>query len=261
MEVFLLIILGTSLWMAFDAHQIGYDKKDVKGMAGMGPLGWLFGGLLLWIIAFPLYLVSRSKLKEAAAQKNGHGTPTGEPPVGADTTDESEKKSLPGRMGRAFVNAVYVLGALAVAIPLLVWISSDSDDKTVSGQPASATATIAEAAAAPERPAPVVSATERSRASRLAGIRSDNSQLSRAVLNFCTHSPDADQCVLDQWSSATKLALATAQYQPGSTEHRIFSACFNKFAPNGTGDYVQIEACASQNPQVRDLIAYLGTLQ
>ena len=68
--VFLWIVIGTSLWMAFDAHQIGYDKKDVKGMAGMGPLGWLFAGLLLWIITFPLYLASRSKLKEAAADKN-----------------------------------------------------------------------------------------------------------------------------------------------------------------------------------------------
>ena len=68
--VFLWIVIGTSIWMAFDAHQIGYDKKDVKGMAGMGPLGWLFAGLLLWIVAFPLYLASRSKLKQAAAHKN-----------------------------------------------------------------------------------------------------------------------------------------------------------------------------------------------
>jgi hypothetical protein len=147
------IVIGTSLWMAFDAHQIGYDKKDVKGMAGMGPLGWLFGGLLLWIVAFPLYLASRSKLKEVAAQQNGHGAPIGESPVGVAARQESEKKSLPSRMGRAFANAVYVLGALFVAIPLLVWISSDRDDKTVSGQPAAGSATIAEAAAAPERPA------------------------------------------------------------------------------------------------------------
>jgi hypothetical protein len=42
-SLFLWIIIGTSLWMAFDAHQIGYDKKDLKGFAGMGvpPVGSL----------------------------------------------------------------------------------------------------------------------------------------------------------------------------------------------------------------------------
>jgi hypothetical protein len=67
-----LLIIGTSIWMAFDASKIGYDKKDVKGIAGMGPAGWLFAGLLLWIITFPLYLASRNKLKEAAARKMGN---------------------------------------------------------------------------------------------------------------------------------------------------------------------------------------------
>ena len=38
------IVVASSLWMAFDARQIGYDKKDVKGMAGMGPVSWLFAG-------------------------------------------------------------------------------------------------------------------------------------------------------------------------------------------------------------------------
>ena len=65
--IFWIVVIGTSIWMAFDAKQIGYDKKDVKGFAGMGPVGWFFGGLLLWIVVFPLYLASRSKLKAAAS--------------------------------------------------------------------------------------------------------------------------------------------------------------------------------------------------
>jgi hypothetical protein len=65
------VVFGTSIWMAFDASKIGYDKKDVSGIAGMGPVGWFFAGLLLWIISFPLYLASRNKLKEAAARKKG----------------------------------------------------------------------------------------------------------------------------------------------------------------------------------------------
>ena len=72
--LFVWIVIGTSIWMAFDAKQIGYDKKDVKGFAGMGPAGWFFAGLLLWIVAFPLYLASRNKLKAAASA--GASTPT-----------------------------------------------------------------------------------------------------------------------------------------------------------------------------------------
>jgi hypothetical protein len=90
MEGFIwLLILGTSIWMAFDASKIGYDKKDVSGIAGMGPVGWFFAGLLLWIVAFPLYLASRNKLKEAAARKNGDQiaagaeAASGAPPAGA----------------------------------------------------------------------------------------------------------------------------------------------------------------------------------
>ena len=174
-----------------------------------------------------------------------------------ENPEAAEPKSLAARIGRGFVRTVYALGGLLVLFIGVMMISIANDEtEPPSGASSSASAT---------QPAPAAPATERSRASRLAGIRSDNSQLSRAVLNFCTHSPDVDQCVLDQWSSAANLALATAQYQPGSTEHRIFSACFDKFATpgaaNGTGDYVQIEACASRNPQIRDLIAYLGTLQ
>lgn len=65
-----LIILATSLWMAFDARSLGYDKRDIKGIAGMGPVGWFFAGLLLWIVAFPLYLASRGKLRKAGDQRN-----------------------------------------------------------------------------------------------------------------------------------------------------------------------------------------------
>ena len=94
MEAFWIVVIGTSIWMAFDAKQIGYDKKDVKGMAGMGPAGWFFGGLLLWIVVFPLYLASRNKLKAAAsagasAPTDGMGQITEAPRAGelqAETT-------------------------------------------------------------------------------------------------------------------------------------------------------------------------------
>jgi hypothetical protein len=88
MEAFWIVVIGTSIWMAFDAKQIGYDKKDVKGMAGMGPAGWFFGGLLLWIVVFPLYLASRNKLKAAAS--GGASTPTD----GTATMAETPKAAM-----------------------------------------------------------------------------------------------------------------------------------------------------------------------
>ena len=60
-----LVVLASAIWMAVDASQLGYDKRDIRGLAAMGPVGWFFAGLLLWIVAFPLYLVKRGELKAA----------------------------------------------------------------------------------------------------------------------------------------------------------------------------------------------------
>jgi hypothetical protein len=58
-----LIILGTSIWVYFDAKSIGVRKTEEKSFTNMGPVGWLFCSLLLWIVAFPLYLFKRSSFK------------------------------------------------------------------------------------------------------------------------------------------------------------------------------------------------------
>jgi hypothetical protein len=62
----LLIVVGTSLWVYFDAKAIGVRKGLVTGLADMGPVAWFFASLLLWILAFPLYLANRAKFKAAA---------------------------------------------------------------------------------------------------------------------------------------------------------------------------------------------------
>jgi len=64
-----LVVLASSIWMASDAARIGYDKRDIRGVAGMGPVGWLVCGLFLWIIAFPLYLIKRPELIAAAERR------------------------------------------------------------------------------------------------------------------------------------------------------------------------------------------------
>lgn len=59
----LLIVLGTSIWVGVDASTIGVKKGQLKGMADMGPTGWFFACLLLWIVAFPFYVAKREELK------------------------------------------------------------------------------------------------------------------------------------------------------------------------------------------------------
>ena len=44
-------------------------KGMVKGLANMGPWGWFFVTLFLWIVGFPAYLAMRGKYKKINEQK------------------------------------------------------------------------------------------------------------------------------------------------------------------------------------------------
>ncbi|NIA10463.1 MAG: hypothetical protein GWP10_12225 [Nitrospiraceae bacterium] len=58
------VVTGTSIWVLLDAKSIGVKKGQIKGIANMGPWGWFFACLGLWIIGFPLYLVKRAEYKK-----------------------------------------------------------------------------------------------------------------------------------------------------------------------------------------------------
>jgi hypothetical protein len=62
-DIIFLLVIVTSIWVLFDAKSIGIKKGQMSGFANLGPWGWFFGSLLLWIIAFPLYLAKRSEYK------------------------------------------------------------------------------------------------------------------------------------------------------------------------------------------------------
>ena len=66
--IILLVILGTSIWVFFDARAIGVKKGLVTGLGNMGPWGWFFVTLFLWIIGFPAYLAMRGKYKKINQQ-------------------------------------------------------------------------------------------------------------------------------------------------------------------------------------------------
>lgn len=58
------VVIGTSIWVYFDAKSIGVQKGQVEGLADMGPWGWFFITLCLWIIGFPAWLAMRGKFKK-----------------------------------------------------------------------------------------------------------------------------------------------------------------------------------------------------
>lgn len=57
------IVIGSSIWVVADAKTIGVQKGQVKGFSDLGPWGWFFACLLLWLVAFPIYLAKRSEYK------------------------------------------------------------------------------------------------------------------------------------------------------------------------------------------------------
>jgi len=74
-----LIVLGTSIWVYFDANSIGVRKGQLKGVCDMEPGGWAFVCLLVWIVGFPVYLAKRAELKRI----NGKGGAPVAPPLAA----------------------------------------------------------------------------------------------------------------------------------------------------------------------------------
>lgn len=67
-----LLVVGTSIWVAIDASNLGARKGLVPGFWNMGAAGWFFACVLLWIVAFPGYLINREKIK-TAAQRSAFG--------------------------------------------------------------------------------------------------------------------------------------------------------------------------------------------
>ena len=62
-DLFWIIVIATSVWVLIDAKTIGVKKGQIQGMGNLGPWGWFFVCLLLWIIGFPFYLAKRSEFK------------------------------------------------------------------------------------------------------------------------------------------------------------------------------------------------------
>ena len=61
MEIMLLIVVISAIWIAFDASHLGVQSGCISGGMNTGPTGYFIGALLLWIVFFPVYLSNRPK--------------------------------------------------------------------------------------------------------------------------------------------------------------------------------------------------------
>jgi hypothetical protein len=61
-SIILIIVIGSTIWVGFDAstNKITTDAKPYNW--ANGAVAWVLGCILLWIVAFPWYLVQRGKL-------------------------------------------------------------------------------------------------------------------------------------------------------------------------------------------------------
>jgi hypothetical protein len=64
-DVTWIMVLGTSLWAAFDSSKI--QLKRYKSGISYGPIVLFLACALLWIVGFPWYLIMRNKIKTGTA--------------------------------------------------------------------------------------------------------------------------------------------------------------------------------------------------
>jgi hypothetical protein len=80
-SLILLVVIGTTIWVGIDAGNLGmHQGRQGGGFLDMGPAGWVFACLLLWIISFPCYLAARTRYKNTQMPATAYGVPLASAP-------------------------------------------------------------------------------------------------------------------------------------------------------------------------------------
>ena len=79
----LAVIIGSSLWVYFDAKWLGVYRTDkprrlLQLSLDMEPVDWLISCVLLWVVAFPAYLLKRPEFVQEFQKGRARSVP---PPV------------------------------------------------------------------------------------------------------------------------------------------------------------------------------------
>jgi len=89
--IILVVVIVTSIWVVVDAKSIGVKRGIISGMWDMGPGGWFFACLFLWVIAFPFYLVKRNDYKLANPNQTREANSEAPPELNDDSVARLEK--------------------------------------------------------------------------------------------------------------------------------------------------------------------------
>lgn len=64
-DVFFFLVTGSTVWVGFDAHALDMKRGRIGGGGlDMSVAAWVVCCVLLWIVAFPCYLVARGRYLE-----------------------------------------------------------------------------------------------------------------------------------------------------------------------------------------------------
>lgn len=67
-----LVILATSVWVVFDSR----DRDFSHSRIAKGRAQWIVGSFLLWIVAFPAYLMIRNRSPKSGSAGSAAPAPT-----------------------------------------------------------------------------------------------------------------------------------------------------------------------------------------
>lgn len=73
MASLIFIVIATAICVFFDAKSVGMGQVEPgqrRGFLDMPPLGWALACALLWIIAFPLYLIHRTQYRSKRSSRS-----------------------------------------------------------------------------------------------------------------------------------------------------------------------------------------------
>lgn len=93
-ELALLVVVATSIWVFFDAPARGLSWT------------WGVGCLALWIVFFPWYLVSRSRVQQLPKDAGPPPPPPSEVPSGWHPDPRDPENLLRWREGSRWTNAI-----------------------------------------------------------------------------------------------------------------------------------------------------------
>jgi hypothetical protein len=72
------IVVGSAIWMGVDGSNLGIRRGRLGGGGlDMSVGAWVVCGLLLWIVAFPCYLVARGRYQALARSEAGQPSQVG----------------------------------------------------------------------------------------------------------------------------------------------------------------------------------------